>query len=683
VSDSKPSEARRAVDVARALTVDAVESANSGHPGAALALAPVAELLFRKYIRHDPQDPSWVGRDRFILSCGHASMLLYTQLFLTGYPIGLDDLQEFRQLGSRCPGHPELGVTPGVEATTGPLGQGLAMAVGMALAFRHQRALYDRDSDEGQSPFDRRVWVIASDGDLEEGVSYEAGALAGRHRLGNLTVVYDNNGIQIDGGTNLAWDEDVHARFEAQGWEVRRVCRASTGDVDTVGLEEVLDAERPANRPMLIILDTEIAWPAPTARGSAASHGSPLGPKETAALKQVLGTGAGSFDVPADVLSFTRRARDRGRDLHAEWTDLMEGWRAQHPERAEEWDRALSASVPADLDEKLLAALSTCGNQSTRDASGSIIQMLAAALPSLVGGSADLSGPNRTDIDGGGSLLPEGDGLLGRNLHWGVREHAMAAALNGMLLAGGIRAFCGTFLVFSDYERPAIRLAAIMKLPAIYVWSHDSIAVGEDGPTHQPVEQLASLRAMPGLSVYRPADSREVAASWSVALEGEGPTGIVLCRQSVPTLPIDAGVSFHGSKRGAYVVTAAEEPELLIIGTGSEVHLCTEAAQILNAEGVSSTVVSMPCKERFERQSQDYRDQVLPPQVRRRVVVEAATPFGWEGLAGPQGVIVGVCDFGSSGPAKDVQASRDMTVEAVVRAARDCLGRVPSMRREE
>jgi transketolase len=600
-------------------------------------------------------------------------MLLYAELYLTGYPLSMSDLQKFRQLGSRCPGHPELGVTPGVEATTGPLGQGFAMAVGMALAFRRQRMIYDPIPDDGTSPFDRKVWVIASDGDLEEGISYEAGAIAGRQHLGNLTVVYDNNGIQIDGNTKVAWDEDVQSRFSAQGWEVRRVSRAADGDIDTAGLANAIDMERSADRPLLIILDTEIAWPAPLARGTAASHGSPLGPSETLALKRMLGVGSGTFEVPEDVLSFTRRARERGRALHAEWTDLMKGWRSAHPKRAAAWDDALAAVVPKDLDEKLLVSCQT-GNRSTRDASGEIIQTLASLLPDLVGGSADLSGPNRTDIKGAGVLLPGEEGALGRNIRWGVREHAMAAALNGMLLAGGVRAFCGTFLVFSDYERPAIRLASLMGLPAIYVWSHDSIAVGEDGPTHQPIEQLASLRAMPGLSVYRPADSREVAAAWSVALEGEGPTGIALCRQSVPTLPVSAEVSFRGAKKGAYIVAAAEDPHLLFLGTGSEVHLCIAAAEALASEGIRCSVVSMPCRERFERQPEDYRNTVLPPRLGRRIIVEAATPFGWEGIAGPHGVVVGVRGFGASGPAKDVQESRGMTVEAVVQAARTCLG---------
>jgi transketolase len=657
----------RAVTTARLLALDAIETAKSGHPGAALSLAPVADLLFQRHIRHDPRDPEWAGRDRFVLSCGHASMLLYTQLFLTGYDLGLDDLRAFRTLHSRTPGHPEHGMTPGVDATTGPLGQGLTMAVGMAMAFQHQRAVYGPDG-----PFDQRVWVLASDGDLQEGISYEAGALAGRHRLDNLTVVYDDNDIQIEGATTLTWSEDVPARFEAQGWRVTRVARAADGDIDVPALDAALATRSDDGRPHLVVLKSEIAWPAPHARGTAASHGAPLGGTEVAAVRDTLGVDAEPFQVDDEVLRHTRRAVDRGAGLHAEWDAAMAVWSAAHPDLAAQWQAAQTRQLPADLADAL-PRFEVGTTLATRDASGQVIQALAARLPDLIGGSADLAEPNRTAIGGAGSFLPEGDGRTGRNIHWGVREHAMAAAMNGMLLAGGVRPFGGTFLVFSDYQRPAIRLAALMGLPAIHVWSHDSIALGQDGPTHQPIEHLTSLRAMPGLTTLRPADANETAAAWLVALEQSGPTGLVLCRQPLRTLDLPLSEVTEGVRRGAYVVSDDVDPQVLLIATGSELELALGAAEQVRTTGTRVRVVSMPSRELFERQDADYRRSVLPTALTARVVVEAASTYGWRDIAGDRGVLVGIDRFGLSAPAGDAQRELGMTVDRVVEAVRTAI----------
>lgn len=664
---------RRAVTAARLLAVDAIENAQSGHPGAALSLAPVAHLLFHKHLRHDPTDPSWAGRDRFILSCGHASMLLYTQLFLTGYGLTLDDLKGFRRLGSITPGHPERGVTPGVEATTGPLGQGFAMGVGLAMAFRHERARLDPDAPAGESPFDRRVWVLASDGDLEEGISYEAASLAGRQQLGNLTVIYDSNRIQIEGSTDLAWVEDVAARFIAQGWTVSSVDRGNDGDIDVAALDSVLTAGSPTEAPHLVIVHSEIAWPAPTARGTAASHGAPLGADEVAALRHTLDVETPVFGVEPDVLDYTRQALRRGTDLHEQWNRTMSAWESAHPELAAQWRRAAQRALPEDLADRL-PSFEPGSGVSTRDASGRVIQVLADALPEFMGGSADLAEPNRTAITSGGDFLPAPGSPTGRNIHWGVREHAMAATMNGMLLSGTTRVFAGTFLVFSDYERPAIRLAAIMGLPAVYVWSHDSIALGQDGPTHQPVEHLASLRAMPGLTVIRPSDANETAAAWLVALEQSGPTGLVLCRQSLPVLDLPADRVLDGVRRGAYVVSDDPDAEVVVVATGSELSLALDAATTARESGLAVRVVSMPSRELFLQQSAEYREEVLPHAIRGRVVVEAASPFGWADIVGDRAEIVGLDHFGVSAPAADALRACGFTVEhvaqAIVRAAR-------------
>lgn len=655
----------QAIVAARILAVDAIESAQSGHPGASLSLAPVAHLLFQKHIRHDPSDPDWVGRDRFILSCGHASMLLYTQLYLTGYDVTIDDLKAFRQLHSRTPGHPELGFTPGVDATTGPLGQGFAMGVGMAMAMKHQQALYDPENSS--SVFDRRVWVLASDGDLQEGISYEAGALAGRQQLDNLTVIYDDNDIQIEGSTSLTWNEDTRSRFEAQGWRVSTVPMHANGDVDLELLDHTL-TEKPIGKPHLVILNSEIAFPSPTARGTAASHGAPLGEREVTDLKEHLDWHHEPFTVPDSVLSYTRSAAQRGAALHARWDQDLTTWQLRNPAAAESWRAAQSRVLPADLEESL-PRFAPGSKLATRDASGQVIQSLATMLPELVGGSADLAEPNRTTIVGGGSFLPEENGYRGRNIHFGVREFAMAAITNGMMLLGGTRAFAGTFLVFSDYQRSAVRHAALMQVPSIFVWSHDSVALGQDGPTHQPIEHLASLRAMPGLTILRPADANETAAAWQVALNLQGPAGLVLCRQPLATLDLPRETVLEGTSRGAYVISDDSQPAVVLIGTGSEVHLALAAADILRAKGHRVRVVSMPSTELFLSQPSEYQDQVLPPQVRARVSVEAGSTLGWREFVGETGEIVGIDHFGFSGPAAQVEEECGLTPDSVVAAA--------------
>lgn len=668
--------ARRADTAARLLAADAVERAKSGHPGTAIALAPVANLLFQKHLRHDPSQPDWYGRDRFVLSCGHASILLYTQLHLTGYDVTLDDLKSFRALGSRTPGHPEFGHTAGVETTTGPLGQGLATAVGMAMAFVHERAAFDPDAATGASPLDRRVWVLASDGDLQEGISYEAGALAGRFALDNLTVIYDDNDIQIEGSTVLTSAEDTAARFTAQGWHVERVELADDGEVDVERLDAVLDA-LPLGKPRLVILKSQIAFPSPTAVGTAASHGAPLGATEVAALREVLGSDAEPFDIPADVLAWTRGARERGALLRDEWEGRFAAWQDADRERAAAHEAFRTRELPAALADTL-PTYEAGASVATRDASGASIQAIAALVPGLWGGSADLAEPNRTEIKGGGSFLPAATGhgdLAGRNIHWGVREHAMAAAMNGIALAGGWHPFAGTFLVFSDYQRPSIRLASLMQLPVTYVWSHDSVALGQDGPTHQPIEHLASLRAIPGFSVVRPADANETAAAWLALLARRGPAGLVVGRQGVPVLPIARDAVRRGVERGAYVVVDPAEPQAVVIATGSELALALGAAEALAAEGVRVRVVSMPCREWFDEQAAEYRDEVLPAGLTARVIVEAGASFGWHDVAGAHGVVLGIDEFGLSAPADDALRERGMTVDRVVTGIRTALGR--------
>lgn len=661
---------RAAITAARLLAMDAVQHAGSGHPGTAMALAPVAHLLYQRHLRHDPADPHWIGRDRFVLSCGHASILQYVQLYLTGYDLDLDDLKAFRRLGSRTPGHPEYGHTAGVETTTGPLGQGVATAVGIAMGFAHERALYDPNAPEGESPFDRRVFVLCSDGDLQEGVSAEAAALAGHHKLGNLVVIYDDNDIQIEGAASLAQSEDVATRFRAQGWHVQTIDILPDGDVDASALDEALiRASGDTAAPNLVILRSQIAWPAPNARNKSASHGAPLGEAEVAATRELLAPCSEAFEIPEDVLATTRQALVRGERLRTGWSEKYASWIARAPEAEALFTRARTGALPLGV-ETVMPTWQPGEALATRDASGAVIQALAGRMPELWGGSADLAEPNRTGIRDGGSFLPSS--REGRNVHWGVREHAMAAAMNGILLAGGSRIFGGTFLVFSDYQRPAIRLAALMGLPTIHLYSHDSVALGADGPTHQPIEHLASLRAIPGLAVVRPADANETAAAWLAVLETRTPSALVLARQPVAVADVSGDAVREGVRRGGYVVREADDPAVVLVATGSEVSLALEASSVLEGDGVATRVVSLPSREWFLAQPPEYREQVLPSQL-PRVGVEAATSFGWSDLLGTHGRFVGIDSFGLSAPADDALREKGMTVERVVHAVRDLI----------
>jgi transketolase len=650
-----------AITQARLLALDAVEAAGSGHPGTAIALAPVAHLLFQRIMRHNPADPSWEGRDRFVLSCGHASILLYSQLFLTGYGVSVDDLAQFRALDSLTPGHPEYGHTPGVETTTGPLGQGFATAVGMAMQLKRER---ERFGANAAGVFDQRVWVLASDGDLQEGISYEAGALAGHLGLDNLTVIYDDNDIQIEGGTGLSTSEDAAARFTAQGWSVEQVGLADNGDVDIATLEQVLSKPAEAGRPRIVILKSIIAWPAPNAQNTAAAHGAPLGAAEAAELRSILGVGPEPFQVDDAALTYTRKATERGAELQRVWDRAFATWAAAESALCEQREAERTDVLP-DAITTDLPLYEAGAKVSTRDASGATLQVLARHFPQLWGGSADLGEPNRSTLVDGGDV--EAGRLSGRNIHWGVREHAMTAAVNGIALAGG-RAFSATFLVFSDYAKPALRLAALMQLPVTHIWSHDSVALGSDGPTHQPIEHLAALRALPGYAVVRPADGAETVAAWLTVLVRRQPTGLVLARQPVPVQDQGFDAVREGVSRGAYVVSDDHDWQVLVIATGSEVDLAMRAAQVCREHGLRLRVVSMPCREWFAEQPADYRESVLPAARRQRVVIEAATTFGWADIAGDNGRIVGIDEFGLSAPADDALAARRMTVEAVVKA---------------
>jgi transketolase len=653
----------RAIDVARALAMDAVQRANSGHPGTPMALAPLAHTLFQEILRHDPTDPHWAGRDRFVLSAGHASMLLYAQLYLTGYGLSLDDIEHFRQWGSRTPGHPEHGHTLGVETTTGPLGQGFANAVGMAMALKHTAAVWD---PEGDGLFDPTVYVICSDGDLEEGVSAEAASLAGHQRLGNLVFVWDDNHISIEGDTKVAWSEDVVARFAAYGFHTQRVDDAE----DRAAIRRAVTKARDVrDRPSFIALRSHIAFPSPNKMDTGAAHGSPLGEDEVRLVKEILGLDPDQhFAVPDEVLAHCRTAVERGQALHREWDARYDAWAAAHQDRAAERERVLAGRLPDGWAAKL-PTFEAGSRLATREASGKVINAVAEVLPELFGGSADLAGSNNTTIDGADSFLAETP--TGRVLHWGIREHAMGSTMNGMALTGGVRPFGGTFLVFSDYMRPAVRLAALMGLPVTYVWTHDSIGLGEDGPTHQPIEHLAALRAIPGLDVVRPADATETAVAWRTILENARPAGLALTRQKLPTLPGDAA----GAARGGYVLADPDgtTPRVILIGTGSEVHIALAARDLLEADGVPTRVVSMPCVEWFAAQDQAYRDTVLLPDVRARVSVEAAVVMGWERWVGERGTSVGLDHFGASAPYEALYEQFGITAERVAAAAREVL----------
>ncbi|WP_328690436.1 transketolase [Streptomyces phaeochromogenes] len=674
---------RRAVDTARLLAADAVQKVGNGHPGTAMSLAPAAYTLFQKVMRHDPADPEWTGRDRFVLSPGHTSLTLYTQLFLSGYELELDDLKAFRTHGSKTPGHPEYGHTAGVETTTGPLGQGVANAVGMAMAARFERGLFDPEAPEGESPFDHTVWAIVSDGDLEEGISAEASSLAGHQKLGNLVFVYDDNHISIEGDTATAFSEDVLKRYEAYGWHVQRIDPALGGDIDPQALHEALtSAKAETGRPSIIAMRTIIAWPAPNAQNTEASHGSALGAEEIAATKRLLGFDPEqTFEVADEVLAHARRALDRGAEAHAAWNKQLAEWRTAQPARAKLFDRIVAGQLPEGW-ESALPVFEAGTSVATRAASGKVLQALGDVLPELWGGSADLAGSNNTTIDKTSSFLPKGNPLpeadpYGRTVHFGIREHSMAAEMNGIALHGNTRIYGGTFLVFSDYMRNAVRLSALMQLPVTYVWTHDSIGLGEDGPTHQPVEHLASLRAIPGLNIVRPADANETSIAWAEILKrhatNPAPHGLALTRQGVPTYEANAEAA-----KGGYVLrdSSTGTPDVILIATGSEVQLAVTAREQLEAEGVGTRVVSMPSVEWFEEQSPEYRASVLPPSVKARVAVEAGIGLTWYRYVGDHGRIVSLEHFGASADAKTLFAEFGFTPENVASAARESLAAV-------
>ncbi|MFJ3660368.1 transketolase [Streptomyces sp. NPDC090119] len=674
---------QRAVDTARVLAADAVQKVGNGHPGTAMSLAPAAYTLFQKVMRHDPADPQWVGRDRFVLSAGHSSLTLYTQLYLAGFGLELDDLKSFRTWGSKTPGHPEYGHTKGVETTTGPLGQGVANAVGMAMSSRFERGLFDPDAPEGTSPFDHYVYCIAGDGCLQEGISSEASSLAGHQQLGNLILLWDDNHISIEGDTETAVSEDTMKRYEAYGWHVQRVEPKADGDLDPAAIYAAIEkAKAVTDRPSFIAMRSIIAWPAPNAQDTEAAHGSALGDDEVAATKRVLGFDeAQSFAVADEVLDHTRGALERGRQAKAEWEKGFQVWRENNADRAAEFDRISEGALPTGWELKI-PVFETGKSVATRAASGKVLQALGPVIPELWGGSADLAGSNNTTIDKDSSFLPAGNPLpeanpYGRTIHFGIREFAMAAEMNGITLAGNTKVYGGTFLVFSDYMRNAVRLSALMHLPVTYVWTHDSIGLGEDGPTHQPVEHLAALRAIPGLNVVRPADANETAIAWREVLKrwtkefGKGaPTGLVLSRQGLPTYDPN-----EDAARGGYVLFEAEggEPEVILIATGSEVHVAVEAREQLQAGGVPTRVVSMPSVEWFEEQDQGYRDSVLPPSVKARVAVEAGIGLTWHKYVGDAGRIVSLEHFGASADGKVLFREYGFTPENVADKARESL----------
>ncbi|MDN8623461.1 transketolase [Corynebacterium kroppenstedtii] len=667
----------RSVDTVRVLAADAVQKAKSGHPGTAMSLAPLAYTLFQRTMRHDPSDPDWVGRDRFVLSCGHSSMTIYAQLFLGGFGLELDDLKQLRTWGSLTPGHPEYGHTAGVEITTGPLGQGLASSVGMAMAARRERGLFDPDAPAGQSLFDHFIYVIASDGDLEEGVTSEASSLAGTQKLGNLIAFWDDNRISIENDTTIAFNEDVCARYEAYGWQVLNV---ESGE-DIQALEAAITlAQRETNRPTLIRVRTVIGYPSPTKMNSGAVHGAALGDDEVAAVKRILGFDPDqTFGVSDDVLSHTRLLRERGARAHEAWSADFDRWVTENPDRKALLDRLYARKLPDGWDADLPEWEADGSGIATRKASEVTLQSLGATLPELWGGSADLAGSNNTTIKDADSFGPSTISTdswnaqpYGRVLHFGIREHAMGSILNGIALHGPTRPYGGTFMVFSDYMRPAVRLAALMKTDVYYVWTHDSIGLGEDGPTHQPVEHLAALRAIPGLAVVRPADANETASAWSAAIDSPaGPKALALSRQNLPVLKGTKELARDGVRRGAYVLVreSAERPQVIVMASGSEVQLAVEAAKVLESRGVATRVVSVPCMDWFLEQDKSYQAEVLPHDVTARVSVEAGIAMPWYQLLGSQGKAVSLEHFGASAAASELFEKFGFTVDAVVDAA--------------
>jgi transketolase len=679
----------RAVDLIRVLAMDAVQKAGSGHPGTAMSLAPAAYLLFQRLLRHDPADPNWPGRDRFVLSCGHSSLTLYIQLYLSGYGLTLDDLEAYRTWGSITPGHPEHHLTPGVETTTGPLGQGIGNAVGMAMAARRERGLYDPDAEPGTSPFDHYVYAFCSDGDIEEGISHEVSSLAGHQRLGNLIVLYDNNQISIEDDTNIAKSEDVAARYEAYGWHVQRLSwHTPSGykeDVQSL-YHALLTAREHTEAPSFISLETIIGWPAPNKQNTGAAHGSALGVPEVKATKEILHFDPEvDFPVEDEAVSHARQVMERGKDLHAAWDDTFAAWTSANPERKALFDRLSARRLPDGWADKLPSFPPDAKGMATRKASGSVLSAIGPALPELWGGSADLAESNLTTMEGAVSFIPADHqtamwpgNQYGRTMHFGIREHGMGAIMNGIALHGGTRPYGGTFLVFSDYMRPAVRLAALMQVPVTYVWTHDSIGLGEDGPTHQPVEHVWALRAIPGLEVVRPGDANETVVAWRTILERAKPAGLCLTRQNLPVLDRSTGngqglASAEGVARGAYVL--ADGTDVILIATGSEVSIALDARDQLAAESISARVVSMPCVEWFEAQDESYRREVLPATIRARVSVEAGITPPWRLFVGDAGASIGIDHFGASADYKTLYQEFGITAERVAAAARDSLAR--------
>ncbi len=675
----------QAVAISRALAMDAVQKVGNGHPGTAMSLAPVAYTLFQRILKHDPSNPDWINRDRFILSCGHSSLTLYIQLFLSGYGLELEDLKIFRTLDSKTPGHPEYGHTVGVETTTGPLGQGVANAVGMAMASRYVKGLFDPESKT--KLFDHNIWVLASDGDLQEGVSAEASSLAGTQSLGNLKLIYDDNRISIEGDTHVAFTEDVSARYLAYGWMVIEVPTKSDGNVDREKLEAAMfKAAAEKSKPVLIRLHSMIAWPAPNAKGTAKSHGSALGNDEIESTKKLLGLDpAETFFAPKPIIEHARKVKERGRHEYELWLSDFDVWKRDNPERADLLSRLTSKQLPKDWDERI-PQFPSDKDVATRAASGKAIQYIAEQLPEFWGGSADLAESNNTTIENGGSFLPvdskiRGANPFGRVVHFGIREHAMAAILNGAALHGFVKPFGGTFLVFSDYMRGSVRLSALMQLPVTYVWTHDSIGLGEDGPTHQPVEHLAALRAIPGLAIIRPADANEVSASWIEIIKRGKPAGLALSRQNLPVIDRNKYQDISGVKKGAYVLAYGDDNQkdacqVILIATGSEVHLALSARENLAQAGIKARVVSAPCLEWFKEQPDAYQNQVLPKYIKARVSIEAGIAQPWYEFIGNAGVAVSLEHFGASASASVLFKEFGITVDTIVNAAKTSLDKV-------
>jgi len=672
----------RAVAISRALAMDAAQKVGNGHPGTAMSLAPVAYTLFQRIMRHDPAHPNWLARDRFILSCGHSSLTLYIQLYLSGYGVELDDLKSFRTFNAKTPGHPEYGHTLGVETTTGPLGQGVANGVGMAMAARFEKGLLDPENTT--DIFDHNIWVMCSDGDLQEGVSAEASSLAGTQRLGNLIMIYDDNRISIEGDTHITCTEDIDARYLAYGWDVIVVPIKADGDVDRENLERaMLSAIANKDKPVLIHIHTVIAWPAPNAKGTSKAHGSALGNEEINATKLLLGLNPEEiFIAPTEVINHARDVKRRGTEMYNQWQTKFQAWEKANSESAELLKRLLSKKLPLDF-ESSFPVFPSDKEISTRAASGKVIQSIAKTLPEFWGGSADLAESNNTTIEGGGSFLPTASKMAGadpygRIIHFGIREHAMGAILNGMALHGLVKPFGGTFLVFSDYMRGAVRLSSLMQLPVTYVWTHDSIGLGEDGPTHQPVEHLASLRTIPGFSVIRPCDANEVSVCWQEIIKRSKPSGLVLSRQNLPVLDRSKFSLAKEAAKGAYVLaygsnSSKDECEVILIATGSEVSLAIAAREKLISEGVKVRLVSAPCLEWFMEQSEDYRNEVLPKSIKARVSIEAGVAQPWYRFIGDSGIAVSVEKFGASASGDIMFREYGFTVENIVNAVKESI----------